>query len=188
MSLSPQQKLYSRHVVEYTAQWIKTLNAELNPIRHLLALVGARHIVHVSRIRVKLFRFFLSLCEIDSLVCQHGEKRAVFTIFCGYLHSDINFHYDTLKRAHKGKLKIFEVRGSHITLMTFASSGKRYRIHWYIAINISEVLVMSACKIVQWNSTAHKKFFVLGPDRWGILIRWEGLREGYIMRFYPVPL
>jgi hypothetical protein len=28
------------------------LNAELNPIRHLLALIGARHIVHVSRIRV----------------------------------------------------------------------------------------------------------------------------------------
>ena len=31
-----------------------SLNAELNPIRHLLALVGARHIVHVSRIRVKV--------------------------------------------------------------------------------------------------------------------------------------
>ena len=29
------------------------LHAELNPIRHLLALVGARHIVHVSRVRVK---------------------------------------------------------------------------------------------------------------------------------------
>ena len=29
------------------------LNAELNPIRHLLALVGARHIVHVSRVTVK---------------------------------------------------------------------------------------------------------------------------------------
>jgi hypothetical protein len=29
------------------------LNAELNPIRHLLALVGARHIVHVSRVRVR---------------------------------------------------------------------------------------------------------------------------------------
>ena len=29
------------------------LNAELNPIRHLLALAGARHIVHVSRITVK---------------------------------------------------------------------------------------------------------------------------------------
>ena len=30
------------------------LNAELNPIRHLLALVGAHHILHVSRVRVKL--------------------------------------------------------------------------------------------------------------------------------------
>jgi hypothetical protein len=29
------------------------LNAELNPIRHLLALAGDRHFVHVSRIRVK---------------------------------------------------------------------------------------------------------------------------------------
>ena len=29
-----------------------TLNSELNPPRHLLELVGARHIVHVSRIRV----------------------------------------------------------------------------------------------------------------------------------------
>ena len=34
-----------------------TLNAELNPIRHLLALVGARHIVHVSRMRVKSFAY-----------------------------------------------------------------------------------------------------------------------------------
>ena len=31
---------------------ISPLNAELNLICHLLALVGARHIVHVSRIRV----------------------------------------------------------------------------------------------------------------------------------------
>jgi hypothetical protein len=30
------------------------LNAELNPIRHLLVLIGARHIVHVSRIRVNV--------------------------------------------------------------------------------------------------------------------------------------
>ena len=33
---------------------LNTLNAELNPIRHLLALIGARHIVHVSRIRVNM--------------------------------------------------------------------------------------------------------------------------------------
>jgi hypothetical protein len=32
---------------------INTLNAKLNPICHLLALLGAHHILHVSRIRVK---------------------------------------------------------------------------------------------------------------------------------------
>jgi len=31
------------------------LNTELNPICHLLALLGARHIFHVSRARVNLY-------------------------------------------------------------------------------------------------------------------------------------
>ena len=33
---------------------INTLNAKLNPICHLLALLGAHHILHVSRIRVNV--------------------------------------------------------------------------------------------------------------------------------------
>jgi transposase len=33
--------------------FINPLKAELNPICHLLALLGAHHILHVSRIRVK---------------------------------------------------------------------------------------------------------------------------------------
>ena len=33
-------------------QKIKTSNAKLNPNRHLLALFGAHHILHISRIRV----------------------------------------------------------------------------------------------------------------------------------------
>jgi hypothetical protein len=32
---------------------INPLNAELNPICHLLALLGTHHILHVSRVRVK---------------------------------------------------------------------------------------------------------------------------------------
>jgi hypothetical protein len=32
---------------------VNPLKAELNPIWHLLALLGAHHILHVSRIRVK---------------------------------------------------------------------------------------------------------------------------------------
>ena len=33
------------------------LNPELNPICYLLALLGAHHFLHVSRIRVKLLNF-----------------------------------------------------------------------------------------------------------------------------------
>jgi hypothetical protein len=32
---------------------INPLNTKLNPICHLLALLGAHHILHISRIRVK---------------------------------------------------------------------------------------------------------------------------------------
>jgi transposase len=35
--------------------WFNPLNTELNPICHLLALLGAPHILNICRIRVKLF-------------------------------------------------------------------------------------------------------------------------------------
>ena len=38
------------HFMEY----FNPLNPELNPICHLLALLGAHHFLHLSRIRVKL--------------------------------------------------------------------------------------------------------------------------------------
>ena len=41
--------------------YFNPLNAELNPIRHLLTLIGARHIIHVSRIRVKSHPPFASI-------------------------------------------------------------------------------------------------------------------------------
>ena len=47
------QQTNQRCQCAFAIQNFNPLNAELNPIRHLLALVGARHIVHVSRIRVK---------------------------------------------------------------------------------------------------------------------------------------
>jgi hypothetical protein len=38
---------------------LNPLNAKLNPICHLLALLGAHHILHVSRIRVKGSNYYL---------------------------------------------------------------------------------------------------------------------------------
>ena len=37
--------------------FINPLNAKLNPICHLLALLGAHHILHISKVRVKVNHF-----------------------------------------------------------------------------------------------------------------------------------
>ena len=57
---------------EVTGEWRKLnnelnpLNPELNPICYLLALLGAHHFLHVSRIRVKLLTFRLLMS------CMYG--------------------------------------------------------------------------------------------------------------------
>ena len=50
----------SLRVTFHTCYSIKPLNSELNPICHLLALLGAHHFLHVSRIRVKQTCFFMA--------------------------------------------------------------------------------------------------------------------------------
>jgi hypothetical protein len=52
------------YVVRPQIQYINPLNAELNPIRHLLALLGAQLIFHISRIRVKS-RAQIRVCDTE---------------------------------------------------------------------------------------------------------------------------
>ena len=59
---------------------INPLNAELNPIRHLLALVGARHIVHVSRIRVNGFTSYSGLGIFIDFFIHRGARRHITSI------------------------------------------------------------------------------------------------------------
>ena len=40
-------------ILHYQKYYLNPLNAELNPICYLLALLGAQHFLHVSRIRAK---------------------------------------------------------------------------------------------------------------------------------------
>jgi hypothetical protein len=49
---------------------INSLNAELNPIFHLLALLGAHHIFHISRIKVKLHHITM----LGSNVHEHAYE------------------------------------------------------------------------------------------------------------------
>jgi hypothetical protein len=44
---------FIRQYLQEGASYFNPLNSKLNPICHLLALLGAHHILHVSRIRVK---------------------------------------------------------------------------------------------------------------------------------------
>ena len=46
-------------MVHQVTSRINPLKPELNPICYLLALLGAHHFLHVSRIRVKLLTFRL---------------------------------------------------------------------------------------------------------------------------------
>ena len=47
-------KIKWKNIVEPDRPHINPLNTELNPIRHLIALVGAHHILHFSRVRIKI--------------------------------------------------------------------------------------------------------------------------------------
>ena len=61
---------------------INPLNAELNSIRHLLALVGARHIVHVSRVRVKHVILGFSHDVRSALFWDFTQRRVVIPYRC----------------------------------------------------------------------------------------------------------
>jgi len=61
--------------VTYVIRLLNPLNAELNPIWHPLALVGAHHIFHVSRIRVNcLPNSVAELWETATLLELHLGK------------------------------------------------------------------------------------------------------------------
>jgi len=60
---------------------IKPLNAELNPICHLLALLEAHHILHVSRIRVK----FLSNVSLFFCYVLHLHSGTASCVLCSSL-------------------------------------------------------------------------------------------------------
>ena len=52
---------------------INPLYPELNPICYLLALLGAHHFLHVSRIRVKLLTFRLLMSYIHIYIYIYME-------------------------------------------------------------------------------------------------------------------
>jgi len=59
------------------SRYINPLNAELNPICHLVALLGAHHILHISRIRVKVGHGLVKgkAIPLQALTGPEGSRR-----------------------------------------------------------------------------------------------------------------
>ena len=60
---------------------INHLNAELNPIYHLPGLLGAHHVLHVSRIRVNIGSCYMDGCYCYSKVGHFIQCALIFVIF-----------------------------------------------------------------------------------------------------------
>jgi hypothetical protein len=79
----PRERIYVFHVLSgiragTILNIINPLNAELNPICFLLALLGAHHILHVGRIRVNKVPLGRgSMCFVGSrkLICKYYLKQ-----------------------------------------------------------------------------------------------------------------
>ena len=67
-----------------SSPFLNPLNPELNPICYLLALLGAHHFLHVSRIRVKLLTFRLLMSYIYDIshltVIQYSTIIGIFPV------------------------------------------------------------------------------------------------------------
>jgi len=57
-----------------SASIVNSLNTELNPICHLLALLRAHHILHVSRIRVKVKEVKVKVTLVQTREPQRGSS------------------------------------------------------------------------------------------------------------------
>jgi hypothetical protein len=71
---------------------LNTSNSELNPICHLLALLGAHHIPHVSRIRVTYWKENRFSGKILSYRCwKYAEGNAVSNSYYNITHTLLLF-------------------------------------------------------------------------------------------------
>jgi hypothetical protein len=57
--------------------FINPLNAELNPICHMLALLGAHHILHISSLRANQASFLPSKVFLNPWDMCNSEIRAI---------------------------------------------------------------------------------------------------------------
>jgi len=89
---------------------INPLNAELNPICNLLKLLRTNHILHVSRIRVKVKSCNALLCMLLACIrnyIQLVSEIYIFILFYIYLPLTLYLRKQASKRGYFSKPKGF---------------------------------------------------------------------------------
>ena len=89
--------LQNMRCVFQVAMLINPLNVELNPICHLLPLLGAHRVLHVSRIKVKEAVRFLLLAADNARLSRRKRSGS-----CSLRQITIGFHGDSPKATSRG--------------------------------------------------------------------------------------
>jgi hypothetical protein len=83
-----------------------SLNTELNPVCHLLALSGAHPIFHVSRIRVKKIQWYLRLYII--IIFPPSDKTGGGGIFANNIGNTVNSRFFVFEGNGENERKMCE--------------------------------------------------------------------------------
>ena len=87
-------KAYHNNRLPYHVTRINPWNSKLNPICHLVALLGAHHILHVSRVRVKCIQFHtMSVLRLEFrclLICVFLYLLWVVGPYCLHQSDNLN--------------------------------------------------------------------------------------------------
>ena len=84
------------------------LNAKLNPICYLLALLGVHHFLHVSRIRVKSLTLRLLMSYIHTYIHTHTHTHTHIYIYIYMEHLFLMFLDHTQRRTTVGRTPLDE--------------------------------------------------------------------------------
>ena len=170
------------------APMFNPLNAELNPIRHLLALVGARHIVHVSRTRVNIF-FVMDDCDY----CRFS----FWFSFSLYVYGGQNVSTDEKYKKYSGrrqKLFVCKYRNA-----VFAAFHKILYWRWFsfmlavlwMHVMSTEPLGMPCIVLLDLHSSTYpikQKLPVLKENQYSVYLVFPAGKAAAAWRWSPTPI
>jgi hypothetical protein len=122
------------------------LNAQLNPICHLQALLGAHHILHISRIRVNDIWF--SHYYFSSLISLAFTQSEVTALLGNHL---LNFPTQTILLLTPVSFFSSYMRHPFISTLLWALSCCKFSVHLFLS-SISLFVVPQLCSYLQHPS------------------------------------